>query len=50
MSSTGEVGCLGEIFTEAILKAMISVGYTILKKNTYIFERIAVKSRPHGSV
>jgi carbamoyl-phosphate synthase large subunit len=33
MSSTGEVGCLGDDFYEAILKAMLSVGYTIPKKN-----------------
>jgi carbamoyl-phosphate synthase large subunit len=33
MSSTGEVGCIGENFYEAILKAMLSVGYTIPKKN-----------------
>ncbi len=33
MSSTGEVGCLGDNFDEAILKAMISVGYQIPKKN-----------------
>ena len=33
MASTGEVGCIGEDFHEAILKAMLSVGYTIPKKN-----------------
>ena len=33
MASTGEVGCLGEDFHEAILKAMLSVGYAIPKKN-----------------
>ena len=33
MASTGEVGCLGEDFHEAILKAMISVGYYIPQKN-----------------
>lgn len=32
MSSTGEVGCLGDDTSEAILKAMLSVGYTIPKK------------------
>ncbi len=32
MSSTGEVGCLGEGFYEAISKAMFSVGYRIPKK------------------
>jgi carbamoyl-phosphate synthase large subunit len=33
MASTGEVGCLGENFYEAILTAMLSVGYSIPKKN-----------------
>lgn len=33
MSSTGEVGCLGEDFYEAILKAMLSVGYRVPVKN-----------------
>ena len=33
MSSTGEVGCIGENFYDAILKSMLSVGYTIPEKN-----------------
>ncbi len=33
MASTGEVGCLGDDYSEAILKSMISVGYAIPKKN-----------------
>ncbi|HJZ42000.1 MAG TPA: carbamoyl-phosphate synthase (glutamine-hydrolyzing) large subunit [Bacteroidales bacterium] len=33
MASTGEVGCIGENFYEAILKAMLSVGYSFPKKN-----------------
>ncbi|HSG67807.1 MAG TPA: carbamoyl-phosphate synthase (glutamine-hydrolyzing) large subunit, partial [Bacteroidales bacterium] len=33
MSSTGEVGCIGEDYYEAILKSMLSVGYKIPKKN-----------------
>ena len=33
MASTGEVGCIGENFHEAILKSMMSVGYAIPKKN-----------------
>ncbi len=33
MASTGEVGCIGDTFYEAILKSMLSVGYTIPKKN-----------------
>ncbi len=33
MSSTGEVGCIGDNYYEAIMKAMLSVGYTIPEKN-----------------
>jgi carbamoyl-phosphate synthase large subunit len=33
MASTGEVGCIGENFYEAILKSMLSVGYAYPKKN-----------------
>jgi carbamoyl-phosphate synthase large subunit len=33
MASTGEVGCIGENFYEAILTSMLSVGYSIPKKN-----------------
>jgi carbamoyl-phosphate synthase large subunit len=33
MASTGEVGCMGEDYYEAILKAMLSVGYRIPQKN-----------------
>ncbi len=36
MSSTGEVGCIGDDTSEAILKAMLSVGYTIPKKAVLI--------------
>ncbi|MFC0876883.1 carbamoyl-phosphate synthase (glutamine-hydrolyzing) large subunit [Saccharicrinis sp. FJH2] len=36
MSSTGEVGCIGENYYEAILQAMLSVGYNIPKKNILI--------------
>jgi carbamoyl-phosphate synthase large subunit len=32
MVSTGEVGCIGDSYYEAILKAMLSVGYTIPSK------------------
>lgn len=32
MSSTGEVGCIGDDFYEAILKSMLSVGYKIPQK------------------
>jgi carbamoyl-phosphate synthase large subunit len=33
MASTGEVGCIGDDTNEAILKAMLSVGYRIPEKN-----------------
>lgn len=36
MASTGEVGCIGETYYEAILKAMLSVGYRIPVKNVLI--------------
>ncbi len=36
MSSTGEVGCIGDNFDEAILNSMLSVGYSIPKKNVLI--------------
>ena len=36
MASTGEVGCIGENYYEAILKAMLSVGYRIPVKSILI--------------
>ncbi len=33
MASTGEVGCIGENYYEALLKAMLSVGYRVPEKN-----------------
>ncbi len=36
MASTGEVGCIGETYYEAILKSMLSVGYNFPKKNILI--------------
>lgn len=36
MVSTGEVGCLGYTFNEALIKSMLSVGYNIPKKNIFI--------------
>lgn len=36
MVSTGEVGCIGENYYEAILTAMLSVGYKIPKRNILI--------------
>ncbi|MDR1756984.1 MAG: carbamoyl-phosphate synthase (glutamine-hydrolyzing) large subunit [Culturomica sp.] len=36
MSSTGEVGCLGDDFNEALLASMISVGYDIPRKSVMV--------------
>ena len=36
MSSTGEVACIGDDYYEAILKSMLSVGYTFPEKNILI--------------
>jgi carbamoyl-phosphate synthase large subunit len=36
MASTGEVGCIGEDFDEAILKSMLSVGYSIPEKSVLL--------------
>ncbi|MCC8119563.1 MAG: carbamoyl-phosphate synthase (glutamine-hydrolyzing) large subunit [Bacteroidales bacterium] len=36
MSSTGEVGCLGDSMNEAILNSMIATGYKLPKKNILI--------------
>ncbi len=36
MASTGEVGCIGEDYYEAILKAMLSVGYRIPQKTVLL--------------
>jgi carbamoyl-phosphate synthase large subunit len=36
MASTGEVGCIGEGFYEAILKAMFSVGYSVPEKSVLL--------------
>jgi len=36
MSSTGEVGCIGENYYDAVLQSMLSVGYSIPKKNVLI--------------
>ncbi len=36
MASTGEVGCIGDDYYEAILKAMLAVGYRIPEKSVLI--------------
>ena len=45
MASTGEVGCLGLDTSEAILKAMLSVGYQIPKKNI-LLSTVAPNRKP----
>ncbi|MBP8849146.1 MAG: carbamoyl-phosphate synthase (glutamine-hydrolyzing) large subunit [Breznakibacter sp.] len=46
MSSTGEVGCIGENFSEAILQSMLSVGYRIPKAGSNVlFSSGPVKSK-----
>ena len=36
MASTGEVGCIGDDFNEALLKSILSVGYCIPEKNVLV--------------
>ncbi len=36
MASTGEVGCIGDNFYDAVLQSMLAVGYRIPKKNILI--------------
>lgn len=36
MASTGEVGCIGDTFDEALIKSILSVGYDIPEKNILI--------------
>ena len=36
MASTGEVGCIGEDFNEALLTSMIAVGYNIPQKSVMV--------------
>jgi len=44
MSSTGEVGCMGDDFNEALLNAMIAVGFNIPRK-AVMFSTGAAKSK-----
>ncbi len=44
MASTGEVGCLGDDFSEALLNAMIATGFDIPKKSV-MFSSGAMKSK-----
>lgn len=46
MSSTGEVGCMGDDFDEALLNAMIATGFTIpTKEKGVMFSSGAMKSK-----
>lgn len=36
MASTGEVGCIGDDFYDALLKAMLAVGYRVPRKNILV--------------
>ncbi len=36
MASTGEVGCIGDNYYDAVLQSMLAVGYTLPKKNILI--------------
>ncbi|MCL2304414.1 MAG: carbamoyl-phosphate synthase (glutamine-hydrolyzing) large subunit [Planctomycetaceae bacterium] len=45
MASTGEVGCLGEDFSEAILKAMLSVGYKLPQKKSILLSTGPAKAK-----
>ena len=44
MSSTGEVGCIGDDFSEALLNAMIATGFKIPEK-AVMFSSGAMKSK-----
>ena len=44
MASTGEVGCIGDNFYDAMLKSMLSVGYRVPKK-TVLFSTGPAKSK-----
>ncbi len=44
MASTGEVGCIGDDFYDAMLKSMLSVGYRVPKK-TVLFSTGPAKSK-----
>lgn len=45
MASTGEVGCIGMDTSCAVLKAMLSVGYRIPKKNILLSTGTETESR-----
>jgi carbamoyl-phosphate synthase large subunit len=45
MSSTGEVGCIGDDVHEALLKSMLSVGYKLPEKKKVLFSAGPSKSK-----
>ena len=45
MASTGEVGCLGEDFYEAILKSMLSVGYRLPQRKSILLSTGPAKAK-----
>ncbi|MGL6196247.1 MAG: carbamoyl-phosphate synthase (glutamine-hydrolyzing) large subunit [Thermoguttaceae bacterium] len=45
MASTGEVGCIGEDFYEAILKSMLSVGYRFPKQKSILLSTGPAKAK-----
>ncbi len=45
MASTGEVGCLGEDFSEAILKSMLSVGYKLPQQKSVLLSTGPAKAK-----
>src|SRR5512136_336898 len=47
MASTGEVGCIGDSFYEALLKAMYSVGYRMPEKAVLIEAARLLRSRDY---
>ena len=45
MSSTGEVGCIGDDFSEALLKSLLAVGYKMPKKKKVLISSGETKSK-----
>ncbi|MBQ0030389.1 MAG: carbamoyl-phosphate synthase (glutamine-hydrolyzing) large subunit [Bacteroidales bacterium] len=45
MASTGEVGCIGDDFSEALLKSLLSVGYKMPKKKKVLISSGETKSK-----
>ena len=45
MASTGEVGCIGDDFSEALLKSLLSVGYKMPRKKKVLVSSGETKSK-----